>query len=186
VIRRLWEALQTRAGSASETESQSVYPLVVDGVGKLCAGDATLFREMLSNRAETSLALVGSGPEMNALPEELALDINDHVGTKIPFEENATEGIQRSLLSQDTATMERALETEATNAVADAPVCWVQKGREGVLGGSRQSTTVPVRPFGAVPRQRTDEEIEAALTRSVQSHGRDLSWPDEDGGMGAV
>lgn len=187
VLRRLWEALQARAESGPETETQPVYPLVVDGMGELCAGDGSLFRELLSNQAETPLALIGSGPETNALPEELALEINDHAGIMITFEEHATEGIQRSLVSQDTATMERALANEATNAVADAPVCWVQTNREGVLvGKSRQSETMPVRPFGAVSRQRTDSEVETALTQSVQSHGRNLSWPDEDGGAGAV
>jgi len=113
--------------------------------------------------------------------ESVRVDIREHVGTMITFEADATEGIQRSLLSQDTTTLERALEQEATNAVADAPVCWVQTNRTGMLvGDPRQTAPVPARPFGPVSRAHTDEVIETALTRSVQRHGRDLSWPNGD------
>jgi len=87
-----------------------VYPLVIDGVEALLSGEARLFRELCANRDATPLSLIMSGPDPATFPDALEVDIREHAGTMITFEADATEGIQRSLLSQDTATLERALE----------------------------------------------------------------------------
>lgn len=182
IVRRLWEALQTRSQEASDSgsDNQAMYPLVVDGISELLSGDGSLFRELLSNPSASPLALVASGPAPTELPDVVANDIRGYARTTITFEANATEALERSLMAHGTAPLERALENETTSAFAEEPICWVQTNREGRLVDSRrQSSVEPTRPFGPVPRQRTDTEIETALVNSVERHGTDLSWPDE-------
>ncbi len=168
---RLWEAAQL-------TDVARTYPLVVDGVEDLAVGDATLYRDLLADTDGTPLAPVLAGPPIEAFEDPLRRAVTDHVATNLTV---ASQGeVDRSSVLQ-TGSLDAAawyLNRKTNTEVAPEGICWLRTGTDGVLAGSEalQRGLQPAR-IPAMPRGRHSRgSLAAAITRSVERHGRIPEW----------
>ncbi|WP_336135369.1 hypothetical protein [Natronomonas amylolytica] len=188
ICARLWEGAKTAAADTG------LFPLVLEGLGDIATGEGDLYRQLLAKRADEPLAPVYSGPTTTALPDPLRYAIGDHVGTRLVVagqpdaashpgqpDESGHE-ISDALPTPSLDAVERYLQQEATGAVGEGTLCWLQTDAAGRLVGidDLDQSMRPVRP-PSMPETRHNPTVAAeAITASVRRHGAEPTYMDAE------
>ena len=162
-----------------------MFPVVLDGLEDLIAGEGDVFQQMLRTSHEVPLAPVFSGPRPSDLPESLRLAVGDHVATRIvvtdeehpepePDFDPASEPYLTSALGLGSmGVVDDYLARAGLSALPEAPLSWCRVNATDRSADRRtvqeciQPAIVPRRP----ERRRPPNEVAAVIARSVDRLG---------------